>query len=363
MKKIKFLMFVLLAGVVNVFAEGELTGKFSVSPNKQVVFSRGNLQYHAVLDEWRFAEDQREYIGKANENATETNYAWIDLFGWGCSGYNEQWPWRYHSNFTTYGDGTNDITGTNYDWGVYNAISNGGNKAGEWRTLTKDEWGYLLGNFTHVVSEGKPCRENASKKFGHCCIDGINGLIILPDEFTMPEGVAFNGGFAIADNGMGLEGSIDPVFYKEKNDYTLDDWKKLEASGAVFLPAAGFCDGYGYAGDNYQCCYSTTTSAIEAKYAYVMFLYPYSGPMLNDWNRAQRNSVRLVKDVETTGIGYVDADAESLAVRIENGRILCGEPFEIYTVEGMNVTRSNGNLRCGIYVVKTRSAAKKVAVK
>ena len=43
-----------------------------------------------------------------------------------------------------YGDGSGDIAGTNYDWGVNNAISNGGNEAGLWRTLTIEEWKYLM---------------------------------------------------------------------------------------------------------------------------------------------------------------------------------------------------------------------------
>ena len=57
----------------------------------------------------------------------------------------------------------------NYDWGVYNAISNGRNTKGLWRTLTIEEWKYIINT-----------RENASDKWGIASIDGMNGLVILP---------------------------------------------------------------------------------------------------------------------------------------------------------------------------------------
>lgn len=91
------LAFVCAVSVVAVYAvEGALTGLFSVSAGKQVYFSRGNLQYQAQFDNWRFAENQYDYVG--NSRAGNVDYAfdksdnariartydgWIDLFGWG----------------------------------------------------------------------------------------------------------------------------------------------------------------------------------------------------------------------------------------------------------------------------------------
>lgn len=42
--------------------------------------------------------------------------------------------------------GQNDLNGSfgDGDWAYHNAISNGGNKAHLWRTLTRDEWNYLF---------------------------------------------------------------------------------------------------------------------------------------------------------------------------------------------------------------------------
>ena len=98
------------------------------------------------------------------------------------------------------------------DWGC-NPISNGGNAAHLWRTLTNAEWYYLL--------EGRP---NASSKFATGNINGVGGLIILPDNWTQPSECAFTSGFA-------------PDW--TLNSYTLAQWAQMEAAGAVFLPAAG----------------------------------------------------------------------------------------------------------------------------
>ena len=44
---------------------------FSVSDTTAVQFSRGNLQYNAALDKWRFALRQYEYICGDNANIAE----------------------------------------------------------------------------------------------------------------------------------------------------------------------------------------------------------------------------------------------------------------------------------------------------
>lgn len=73
---------------------------FSVAPGRQVFFSPGNLQYNAAAGThqcaegttqpgtWRFAEHQWDYIGSDNTNISASYNGWIDLFGWGTSGWN-----------------------------------------------------------------------------------------------------------------------------------------------------------------------------------------------------------------------------------------------------------------------------------
>ena len=199
---------------------GAINGIFSVSSSKKVYFSKGNLQYRASDGRWRFAEHQYDYIGESNSNISSTYSNYIDLFGWGTSGWNSgavcYQPWSTSTNPSDYylgGDPTNNLTGSyaNADWGVYNAIYNGGDAAGQWRTLTKDEWVYVFQD-----------RSNASSRYGHGKVNSVCGMILLPDSWTLPSGLNF-----IAGNSSWA------------NSYTADQWAQMESNGAVFLPAAG----------------------------------------------------------------------------------------------------------------------------
>ena len=188
-----------------------LTGRFSVAADKQVAFSPGNLQYKASINWLAFADNQYDMVGKGNKYISSTYDGWIDLFGWGTSGYNDKRPYMKLMSGSNYGDGTNDLTGTNYDWGVYATIINGGGKA--WKTLTADEWTYLL-----------QMRDGAADKLGDATVVGTKGLVLLPDVWQQPEGVSFT---AAAEDW--------PI-----NTYTAEQWAKMEAAGAVFLPASGY---------------------------------------------------------------------------------------------------------------------------
>lgn len=216
--------------------EGALPGMFSVSATKRVHFSKGNLQYQPSTSTWRFANSQYEFLGSDNVLIGETSGHWMDSFAWGTSGYHDDDdPYNVHNNpysngdnatinntYNAYGFGpsTNmpspDLTGKsmNYDWGIYNSISNGGRAPALWRTLTAAEWSYLLTE-----------RMGASEKIGGATIEGANGYVIIPDEWTQPQDVTFTPG--------GLY---------SHNIYNAEQWAEMECSGAVFLPAAGSCN-------------------------------------------------------------------------------------------------------------------------
>ena len=179
---------------------------FSVSATKTVTFSPGNLQYHPANDEWRFAPSQLDYVGADNAKISPSYNGWIDLFGWG-TGNNPT------NNSTDYEDYPTFV-----DWGV-NKIGN--DAPNTWRTLTYNEWDYILNN-----------RSNASNLKGVAQVNGVNGLILLPDNWTCPSGVTFKSGF-------NDENYYSPYAIEEYQTFNASDWAKLEASGAVFLPAAG----------------------------------------------------------------------------------------------------------------------------
>ena len=264
---------------------GAIKAGFSVAEGKQVYFSQGNLQFNAVQGThacadgttqqgtWRFAENQYDIIGEDNTNISSSYNGWIDLFGWGTSGYNGKTPYMTSSVNSDYGDGENDIAGTNYDWGVYNAISNGGNQIGQWRTLTGDEWYYLIME-----------RPDESNKRGGASVNGVNGLILLPDYWTMPDGLTFNSG---RNSNYAL------------NTYSTSDWSKMEANGAVFLPAAGYRSGNDVGsvetiGDYWSSSIISDDDAYSAGYGPTI-----AGAVENDYLYAGL-SVRLVQNVETT---------------------------------------------------------------
>ena len=195
-------------------------GCFSVSESKQVTFSPGNLQYHPANNQWRFAEHQWDYVGGSNEGTiyengiksnneliSSTYNGWLDLFGWGTGNA----PTKSSTNDSDYQ--------TFVDWGT-NQI--GSDAPNTWRTLTYDEWNYLR--------NGRP---NASSLRGVAQVNGVNGLVFLPDNWTCPVGVTFKSGFHSS-------GGVD--YYAAYQTFTSDQWSKLEAAGAIFLPAAGYRD-------------------------------------------------------------------------------------------------------------------------
>ena len=245
--------------------EGAVPALFSVSESKTVYFSQGNLQYQASTGTWRFAENQYDKIGEDNKNASSSYTGWIDLFTWGSSG------WKYISaTYQPYGTSypyVDNLTGENKDgdWGVYNAISNGGNQAGMWRTLTKDEWIYLF-----------ETRTDASSKYAHAQIDGVNGMILLPDTWELPENISFRSG----------SGDFS------QNTYTVTQWSQLEDAGAVFLPAAGYKNGSTV--DTYRGAYWSATAYSGQGYWLNFYDGGYSPYSFDRYSR----SVRLVQDAE-----------------------------------------------------------------
>lgn len=215
---------------------GMLCGKFSVSETKQVYFSKGNLQYQASTDTWRFAERQYDRILADNRFRSSSYSGWIDLFGWGHSGYGNQNPYDSKSHYPLVDGAEKGIAGTNYDWGVCNKIINGGNKEGLWRTLTADEWKYLV--------DQRPYAKNLRLLATVC---GVEGLVFLPDDFVRPSDFSFlpmsddsvyNGTYP---SGTYFYCSDNTNFDYQENIYDERQWSVLESLGALFLPIADGC--------------------------------------------------------------------------------------------------------------------------
>ena len=220
----------------SIWIEGSVHGLFSVSATQQVMFSRGNLQYQSSTGIWRFAANQytHEYDW-ANGLISSTTSQFFDLFGLGTSGYNNKHPWLSSTNTADYIRYTN-IAGTHYDWGVHNAISNGGSQAGLWRILDTNEWKYLL--YT---------RPGAASKRGLATVSvDVPGMVLLPDNWTLPDGCTF---------------TPSHQTYSD-NTYTAAQWTLMEQAGAVFLPACGLREGT-------ECRHRSDQSTIYGGYYWV----------------------------------------------------------------------------------------------
>ena len=254
-------------------------GNFSVSADKQVTFSPGNLQYTQSTNTWSFASAQYEMIGTDNMtgDSVTSNPTYgdskegtaladkIDLFGWSTGATN--------FGVSTSADNA-DYSGSFVDWGT-NQI--GSDAPNTWRTLPNDEWNYLL--YT---------RTNANNLLGVAQVNGVNGLILLPDNWTCPAGVTFKSGFHSSDG-------VD--YYAAYQTFTASEWSKLESAGAVFLPAAGRRRGTDVDFVQYNGFYWSTTETCSS-YANYLYFFSYEANKHNyDGSRFRGLSVRLVKDL------------------------------------------------------------------
>ena len=270
-------------------AEGSLSGYFSVNGSgRKVSFSKGNLQYQASTNTWRFADKQWDYVGNDNSKIGKSYSGWIDLFGWGTSGYNcgndFYHPYDYtliadHINDNQYGPkGETSLTGSNAksDWGVYNAISNGGKKAGLWRTITHDEFDYLI--FKRSTSSGI--------RYAKANVNNVNGLILFPDNWSKST-------YSINEANEGTANY-------SVNKISSSNWTKMENAGCVFLPAAGMrtndydytlnhMQGVGTSGEYWTASGQATLTDADHLYFHT------EGLQFRSWPRCEGRSVRLVR--------------------------------------------------------------------
>lgn len=266
------------------YSEGNLSGLFSVSETTQVNFSKGNLQYQASTNTWRFAENQWDCVGADNANISETYDGWIDLFGWGTSGYdhgaNAYQPWstsQYNSDYWAYGDSgasLSDYTGQ-ADWG-YNAISNGGNTENcGWRTLKKDEWVYLFNSRTTP----------SGIRYAKATVNGVTGIILLPDDWSTTY-------YSLSNTNVGSAAWTS-------NTISASDWtNNLEKHGAVFLPTSGNRDGANAPSSGFVSSWSSDYYAGNSKDAYVVYIPGDSVYPDAQGQRSTGNPVRLVRNAE-----------------------------------------------------------------
>ena len=224
--------------------DNSLTGYFSISDNLKVVFSRGNLQHVGSTSHsdgtWKFADRQYDFFGASNFNPggyTSSNNR--DLFTWSNKGRRDygltlydEYEWRSRDAYPF------------LEWGkqsIYSVTSTTG-ESNVWFTLSDNEWNYLINERVVVNRTSK-----APQLRGKATITGIinhpagssftsvNGFILLPDDWEtedVPQGLTF--------------------VYNGNNTYSVAQWARMEAAGAMFLPAAGWADIYDQEGNYFE---------------------------------------------------------------------------------------------------------------
>lgn len=270
--------------------EGTLPAPFHINDSTIIYFSKGNLQYnagdgntHKTADStaqgtWRFAERQYDYVGEENVGKDSTYNGWVDLFEWGSSG----WKGTHDHDYVS----LDTAQCRNADWGVYNAISNGGDEPGLWRVLSYEEWAYLLN------------RSNwAFAKVGK---DSTQCLVIFPSNFVAPD--TMNIVYASTSDKNDFDESYEYAYKggpginkSNTNIFSDEEFEKLEARGAVALPCAGLVDGdegrqFNWYGNIWTSTHEGATKAIEIYFGSTFA----GGSVYTD----VKKSVRLVHEVE-----------------------------------------------------------------
>lgn len=266
-------------------AELQCVGRFCVAPDRYVGFARGNLQCAGVQSgryRWAFASEQYAYLGAANLAVDASGNAMlsdtIDLFGW--SSNNPATPWGISLSVDE-----DDYTGTFVDWGTN--IDDGTT----WRTLTKEEWYYLF-----------VTRADAARLFALGSVNGVNGVILLPDAWAGLPGVSFTpsvskGMLWYADYGMYADFGTSGSTHYTDNSYSKEDWSLLERAGAVFLPCAGARDTE-FVGGNAAAQYWTTETDEEYPiYAYCLLVWVGSLTPNASYETYYGHAVRLVTEL------------------------------------------------------------------
>lgn len=194
-------------------------GAFSISLHDQVTFAPSNLVYNRVDNKWHLADNPWEILGAKMLASPSVDYQSpleslhnnmyisdvdmfareIDLFAWG-TGNNPTLVGNDYADFPVFAE-----------WGK-NIIGNDRTK--QWRTLTKDEWEYILFQ-----------RYDADKLLAYIIVDGrIGGLLLFPDNWVHPDGIKLTTGF-------------NPDFYAGYNYLDSEEVLQFQEKGAVFLPS------------------------------------------------------------------------------------------------------------------------------
>ena len=266
-------------------------GFFSVADDKTVAFAQGNLQATtADLGEnwtWGFAEHQYDYVGdavantKISGNGKVGENGTVDLFGW--STVANYFGIHYSDNLSQY-------SGDFVDWGKQ--IGDG------WRTLTKDEWVYVVN--TRTGAKASTVAETANARYAKATVNSVKGMIIFPD-----------GGTFAASEFTTVTSLNKTSAAFTSTTCTADQWTALEAKGCVFLPNAGYRLGTVVYSDNSAGFYWSSTPCSNIEAYELAFEASFFNPQAPG-TRETGNPVRLVHEQPKVGEKFKAASGDDI---------------------------------------------------
>lgn len=239
-----------------VFKPNTLSGVFSVSDNKYVQFSKGNLYWDETNKKFGFEANQYDFQDKWFGTYCVSHFYWSKTASV-----------TYRQDYNDSGKQSSDVFFTNTTSDTANKDFTVNGVTGKYRTLSWNEWQYLFGS-----SEARD--ERYQYPVTVCGI--AKCMVLAPDNF-------------------------EPLSALTKNVYSSEEWAKAEEKGLVCLPPASIRDGSvvdsGFIGNGY---YWSSTSASDSQ-AYCMGWIGTNDsskpPTFADKDRNIGRSVRLVTDV------------------------------------------------------------------
>jgi len=239
-------------------SDGTLT-QFSVSANKKVYFSRGNLKADftsgGFAEGWSFhdtqfgevagptmnldnPDDKRYYVHEQSGSNTNNPAAPNGIIFINHQDYGDRFTWGYFSSITQatteYLHSEEDLSKTAAvakDWGcVFTETSPEG---GNWRTLSADEWIYLFNGPSTVRGDKRFLRVRIKNFYVNPIDPSYNeecwGVFVFPDNY---QGSNLTGTYTFNSN------TLNQIDYSNANSNA--DVAQMLNDGAVFLPCVGY---------------------------------------------------------------------------------------------------------------------------
>ena len=231
--------------------------------NKKVYFSRANLRAeynnNSFPVAWSFPNDHYPYNQylEVSGGITEQPYGYHYTYHVGgnyinfSSSYGDRFTWGYSNQYEQTGDGfcheNHDLSTDNASYADWGYVLKGTAYGDHWRTLSQEEWNYLLFEREQDKRFLKVMLDFYDSGLGNVCTgnqnngESIYGIFVFPDGY---DGQGLSGSYtfndATADFITGQYLQIHSSYFPN------NDAKKMLEAGAVFLPAAGYRDGSQY---------------------------------------------------------------------------------------------------------------------